>query len=65
MDLEEKAAEGPSSEASLVGLLVGNLFEMDNTHFFRFRSYLTLRSSKSLLFFLALVDLELEIGTLT
>lgn len=44
--LEEKAAEGLSSEASLVGLLVGNLFAMDNLHFFWFTSGLSLTSLK-------------------
>lgn len=44
--LEEKAAEGPSSEASLAGLPIGNLFAMDNLPFFWFTSGLSLTSLK-------------------
>lgn len=45
-DLEKKAAEGRSNEASLADFLVGNLFKMDSMHFFWFASALSLTSSK-------------------
>lgn len=39
--LDKKAAEGPSDKASLVGLLVDYLLEVDNMNAFLFTSDLT------------------------
>lgn len=44
--LEEKAAEGSSNKASLVGLLVGDQLEMDNMYIFWFTSGMSLTSLK-------------------